>query len=124
MEHSAEQGLRVHFLSSLGGLVVLAGLEQLNPDLLLGILLDAKAHLKESCSDAEVAQLRESGSALLKERATEKKVWRSFKKAQDLRQIFFTGDELQTLDALLLYSANKSTRELLNKIRKARSNRG
>ena len=37
--HSTEQGLRVHYLTNLGGLVALAGLDMEPPDFLLGALL-------------------------------------------------------------------------------------
>ena len=35
-EHSEEQGLRVHHLANLGGLIALAGLDREPPDFLLG----------------------------------------------------------------------------------------
>src|SRR5271154_664010 len=37
--HSHEQGLRVHHLANLGGLVAIAGLDHQPPDFLLGALL-------------------------------------------------------------------------------------
>lgn len=38
-QHSHEQGLRVHHLANLGGLIALAGLDLESPDFLLGALL-------------------------------------------------------------------------------------
>ena len=37
--HSREQGLRVHHLANLGGLIALAGLDREPPDFLLGALI-------------------------------------------------------------------------------------
>jgi len=41
--HTREQGLRVHHLANLGGLVAIAGLDREPPDLLLGGLLELAA---------------------------------------------------------------------------------
>lgn len=38
-EHTREQGLRVHHLANLGGLVAVAGLDREPPDFLLGTLI-------------------------------------------------------------------------------------
>ena len=38
-EHSEEQGLRVHHLVNLGGLIAVAGLDREPPDFLLGALI-------------------------------------------------------------------------------------
>jgi len=46
IEHTAEQGQRVHWLANLGGLVAIAGLEEVEPDLLLGALLSVAAQLR------------------------------------------------------------------------------
>lgn len=40
-EHTREQGIRVHHLANLGGLVALAGLDREPPDFLLGVLVSA-----------------------------------------------------------------------------------
>ncbi len=40
-EHTHEQGLRVHHLVNLGGLVAVAGLDREPPDFLLGVLVSA-----------------------------------------------------------------------------------
>ena len=40
LTHTAEQGQRLHYLANLGGLVAIAGLDSLEPDLLLGQLLE------------------------------------------------------------------------------------
>jgi hypothetical protein len=44
--HTREQGLRVHHLTNLGGLVAIAALDSEPPDLLLGALLKAADELK------------------------------------------------------------------------------
>ena len=45
--HTREQGLRVHHLANLGGLVAIAGLDREPPDLLLGGLLELAARLPD-----------------------------------------------------------------------------
>jgi hypothetical protein len=45
-EHTEEQGLRVHHLVNLGGLVAVAGLDREPPDFLLGALV-SMAHERD-----------------------------------------------------------------------------
>ena len=52
-EHSEEQGLRVHHLVNLGGLIAIAGLDREPPDFLLGALISV-AHERER-ADARAA---------------------------------------------------------------------
>lgn len=91
--HTREQGLRVHGLANLGGLVAIAELEHLEPDLLLGALLevaDRLPQMKPSRRDA----MRERGVAKLEERGTGKRAWSSHQRALDLHAVHLTSDQL------------------------------
>jgi hypothetical protein len=67
--HSHEQGLRVHHLANLGGLVALAGLDREPPDFLLGALLSV-SHESATLDAAQRAQVAAAGRERLEERAT------------------------------------------------------
>jgi hypothetical protein len=58
--HSREQGLRVHHLANLGGLVALAGLDREPPDFLLGALISV-AHESATLNAAQRAQVASVG---------------------------------------------------------------
>ncbi len=73
--HSKEQGLRVHKLAGLGGLVAIAGLEEIEAALLLGGLL-ALAEQLPSLGLQHVAQLRQQGLQKLSERKQKKVVYK------------------------------------------------
>lgn len=91
--HTREQGLRVHVLANLGGLVAIAGLEHEEPDLLLGALLevaDRLPHMKRSRIDA----MRARGAAKLDERGSGKRAWRTHQRAHDLHALQLTSDQL------------------------------
>ena len=75
-EHSLEQGQRVHYLANLGGIVVIAGLGDLEPDLLLGALLSVASQLARSDPRRD-ARLRTAGSAVLDARASAKRAFAS-----------------------------------------------
>jgi hypothetical protein len=72
--HTKEQGLRVHKLAKLGGLVVLAGLENIDPALLLGAFLELAAQLPR-LGLQHVTRLRNNGLQKLSERKKEKPVY-------------------------------------------------
>src|SRR5712692_1828876 len=76
--HSSEQGLRVHYLANLGGLVVLAGLDLEPPDFLLGALLSV-AREATALSPQQRAEIAAMGQVKLDERATGKRAWTAFK---------------------------------------------
>jgi hypothetical protein len=69
--HTKEQGLRVHKLAKLGGLVALAGLENIDPALLLGAFLELAAQLSR-LGLQHVTRLRHNGLQKLSERKKEK----------------------------------------------------
>jgi len=73
--HSESAGQRVHRLSSLGGLVVLAGLERVKKEVLLGGLLTLKAEL-QNATEQEVLGLAKLGHARFKDRVKEKRAYR------------------------------------------------
>ena len=54
-EHSEEQGLRVHHLVNLGGLIAIAGLDREPPDFLLGALVSV-AHERDGLTPEQRAQ--------------------------------------------------------------------
>src|SRR5271167_3561731 len=66
--HSSEQGLRVHYLTNLGGLVALAGLDTEPPDFLLGALLSI-ARETAALGPEQRAEVAAKGQVKLDERA-------------------------------------------------------
>jgi hypothetical protein len=84
--HSLEQGLRLHHLANLGGLVAIAGLDQEPPDFLLGVLLSV-AHEVAALTAAQRAHVSSVGRTKLEERATGKRAWKSWTRAQNLHAI-------------------------------------
>ncbi len=69
--HTKEQGLRVHKLAALGGLVAIAGLEEVEAALLLGAFLDLAKQFPRMGLQ-HVTQLRQQGLQKLSERKQEK----------------------------------------------------
>ena len=98
--HTNEQGKRVHYLANLGGLVAIAGLEQHDPELLLGVLCEVAQRLPKLTAQRH-AELREKGRARLEERGAEKRAWLAWQQAQHLHQVMLTTDQLQRLVHLL-----------------------
>jgi hypothetical protein len=91
--HSLEQGLRLHHLANLGGLVAIAGLDQEPPDLLLGVLLSV-AHEVAALTAAQRAQVSCMGRAKLDERATGKRAWKSWTRAQNLHALTLSTSQM------------------------------
>lgn len=96
--HTPEQGIRVHYLANLGGLLAIAGLDQHPPDLLLGILLEVVARLPQ-LSEQRKTELCARGQARLEERGGEKRAWNAWHRARQLRRLDLTTDEIQRLIA-------------------------
>ena len=94
--HTIEQGKRVHYLTNLGGLVAIAGLEQIDPELLLGVFCEVAQRLPK-LTDHRHAELREKGRARLAERGAEKRAWSAWQSAQHLHQVVLTTDQVQRL---------------------------
>src|SRR5258707_4409118 len=83
---SPEQGLRVHHLANLGGLVALAGLDHEPPDFLLGALLSA-AHEASRVTAEQRARVAMIGHRKLDERATGKRALKSSSRARERHAI-------------------------------------
>jgi conjugative transfer protein TraD len=94
--HSPEQGLRVHHLANLGGLVALAGLDREPPDFLLGALLSA-AHEASMLTAEQRARVASIGGRKLAERATGKRAWKSWSRARELHAITLSTDQVQEI---------------------------
>ena len=94
--HSHEQGLRVHHLANLGGLIALAGLDLEPPDFLLGALLSVADEAKRLTA-AERARIATIGRRKLDERATSKRAWKSWRRAQDLHAITLSSLQVREI---------------------------
>lgn len=94
--HTKEQGLRVHHLTNLGGLIALAGLDLEPPDLLLGALFQI-ANWLSNCSAEQRQALASSGNKKLDERATGKRAWKSWPKAQDFQSVNLSAAQIRKL---------------------------
>ena len=94
--HSHEQGLRVHHLANLGGLIALAGLDLEPPDFLLGALLSV-AQEAGRLTTAQRAHVAAIGRRKLDERATGKRAWKSWRRAQDLHPITLRSAQVREI---------------------------
>lgn len=94
--HSAEQGRRVHYLTNLGGLVALAGLDVEPPDFLLGALLSV-AREAALLSPEQRADIAARGQVKLDERATGKRAWTAWSRARGLYEVTLSGEQIQHL---------------------------
>jgi hypothetical protein len=99
-EHTHEQGLRVHHLVNLGGLVAVAGLDREPPDFLLGVLVSA-AHEAAALTAAERARVAALGREKLEERATAKRAWKSWRRTRGLFSLTLSAEQLRRLIAAL-----------------------
>lgn len=98
--HSREQGLRVHHLTNLGGLVAIAGLDSQPPDLLLGALLKIASDLSNS-SIEQRRQLASLGHKKLDERGAEKRAFNSWLRAKNLHNLTLSSEQItRIVDAL------------------------
>ena len=98
--HSAEQGLRVHHLANLGGLIALAGLDREPPDFLLGALLSV-AQESRALTPAQREQVAKIGRSKLDQRATGKRAWKSWTRAQDLHALTLSSAQVREIIAAL-----------------------
>ena len=95
-EHTREQGIRVHHLANLGGLVALAGLDREPPDFLLGVLVRA-AREAATLTAGERSQVAWLGRKKLDERATSKRAWRSWTRARELHSLLLSSGQMRRL---------------------------
>lgn len=94
--HTREQGVRVHVLANLGGLVAIAGLEKVEPPLLLGALLEVADRLPQMKSAAR-ERLGKRGSEALDQRASSKRAWTARQHALDLHSVHMTSDQIRAV---------------------------
>ena len=98
--HSPEQGLRVHHLANLGGLIALAGLDLEPPDFLLGALLSV-ARETRALTPAQREEVAKIGRGQLDQRATGKRAWKSWTRAQDLHALTLSSAQVREIIAAL-----------------------
>jgi len=93
-EHSEEQGLRVHHLVNLGGLIAIAGLDREPPDFLLGALVSL-AHERDRLTAEQRTRVASLGRQKLDERATAKRAWKSWRRSKDLHSLMLTSAQMR-----------------------------
>ena len=94
--HTREQGLRVHQLANLGGLVAIAGLDHEPPDLLLGGLLELAARLPDLPATRRAA-IASAGRVKLDTRATSKRAWKSWSRSKELYSLTLSSEHLRRI---------------------------
>ena len=94
--HTREQGLRVHHLANLGGLVAIAGLDREPPDLLLGGLLELAARLPDLPATRRAA-IASAGRMKLDTRATSKRAWKSWSRSKELHSLTLSSEHLRRI---------------------------
>ena len=94
--HTKEQGLRVHHLANLGGLIALAGLDHQPPDLLLGSLMEVARRLTELPQHRRV-EIASAGRSKLDERATSKRAWKSWSRARELHNLTLSASQIRAI---------------------------
>jgi hypothetical protein len=95
-EHSEEQGLRVHHLVNLGGLIAVAGLDREPPDFLLGALISV-AYERDRLTAEQRMRVISLGRQKLDERATAKRAWKSWRRSKDLHSLMLTSAQMRRL---------------------------
>jgi conjugative transfer protein TraD len=93
-EHSEEQGLRVHHLVNLGGLIAIAGLDREPPDFLLGALVSL-AHERDRLTAEQRTRVSSLGRQKLDERVTAKRAWKSWRRSKDLHSLMLTSAQMR-----------------------------
>lgn len=94
--HSLTEGQHVHYLANLGGLVAISGLEDCAPDLLLGALVEVAKRLPE-LTQVRIKVLQEKGRTILKNRAAEKRSFRSWQRAQQSHRFDWSHTDVKKL---------------------------
>ena len=94
--HTREQGLRVHHLANLGGLVAIAGLDREPPDLLLGGLLELAARLPD-LPPTRRAAIASAGRVKLDARATSKRAWKSWGRSKELHGLTLSSEHIRRI---------------------------
>jgi hypothetical protein len=99
-EHTQEQGLRVHHLVNLGGLIAVAGLDGEPPDFLLGALISV-AHEREALTPEQRTRVARLGREKLDERASAKRAWKSWRRTREVYGLTLSEAEVRRLIAAL-----------------------
>lgn len=95
--HTQEQGKRVHLLANLGGLVAIAGLENVDPATLLGALLDVAKRLRQ-LSMQQLDILHTLGLEKLRERNSEKRAYgKHIAKESSVAKINLNSDDIKKI---------------------------
>ena len=111
--HSPEQGLRVHHLANLGGLIALAGLDLEPPDFLLGTLLSVAQETRRLTA-TERERVAKLGRSQLDQRATGKRAWKSWRRARELYALTLSGRQVrEIIEALGRKAPDDPTRLVL-----------
>ena len=87
----------MHHLANLGGLIALAGLDLEPPDFLLGALLSVAQEAEQTHRLRSGRTLRQSARKKLDERATGKRAWKSWRRAQDLHAITLSSAQVREI---------------------------
>jgi hypothetical protein len=111
-EHTEEQGLRVHHLVNLGGLIAVAGLDREAPDFLMGALVSV-AHERDALSSEQRARVASLGRQKLDERATAKRAWKSWRRSHDLYSMTLSGPQIRCLIGALGGAAPEDSARLV-----------
>ena len=111
-EHSEEQGLRVHHLVNLGGLIAVAGLDREPPDFLLGALVSV-AHERDRLTAEQRIQVAALGRQKLDERVTAKRAWKSWRRARELHSLTLNSAQMRRLIAALGATAPEDEERLI-----------
>lgn len=98
--HSREQGLRLHHLANLGGLIALAGLDLEPPDYLLGALLSVAEETRQLTA-TQRERVASIGRRVLDERATGKRAWKSWLRARELQPLTLSNAQVAAIIAAL-----------------------
>ena len=106
-EHSEEQGLRVHYLVNLGGLIAIAGLDREPPDFLMGALVSV-AHERDRLTAEQRTRVASLGQQKLDERATAKRAWKSWRRSKDLHSLMLTSTQMRRVITALGGTAAES----------------
>jgi hypothetical protein len=95
--HNKVQGQRVHKLASLGGLVAIAKLEDIDPAVLLGTFLGIALQLPQ-VSILEMEVLREIGLQKLRDRNTEKRIFKRLQETEhDQSEIVLNKEDIKKI---------------------------
>jgi len=94
--HNLSQGQRVNWLANLGGLVAIAGLEDIEPAILLGAFLEINTRLRQ-VSGERLADLKEKGMQALQARNSEKRTFKSWQRAQQTERFDLTREQQKQL---------------------------